>query len=101
MMHAPFPITPDEKAVREFTAIIHEQAKHAFKGVSNPGCLQLNRLWPGSTNIQPQRFNIGQVDEMADIAFGDATAGFNVYLEGRTVRADTAKRGKHDDTVGV
>jgi AAA domain-containing protein/IclR-like helix-turn-helix domain-containing protein len=89
--------------VREFMHAICSQAKAALVGVDNPGLLQLSRLHPTSQNLVPSRFMLDDVERMIEAAVIDSEAGHNVYVEGRTVRADLHgnNRGALADTVGV
>jgi AAA domain/RepB DNA-primase from phage plasmid/IclR helix-turn-helix domain len=89
--------------VREFMHTITAQAKAALAGVDNPGLLQLSRLHPSSENIVSSRFQIDDVERMIEAAVTDSDAGHNVYIEGRTVRADLRgpARGELGDTVAV
>lgn len=87
----------DEQTVRRFVELIHDAAKVACHGIGRPGLLQLYRI--SSTNERdqrPYRFPIGAVDAMTDQAVADAKAGYNLYVEGRTVDEDTP-RGKRGD----
>lgn len=93
-------ITPDRAVVRAFVERIHAAAAAAFVGVSQPGMLQLVRIHPALEDTVTSRFAIGEIDFMTDEAVRQSDAGFNVYIEGRTV-AKNASRGKLSDTIGV
>jgi hypothetical protein len=94
---------PLPNIVREFLSIISEQAQRALKDVADPGLLQVSRLHSTSEDLVPSRYAIADVDRMAKDAIADSEAGHNVYIEGRTVRADLRgkKRGTLDDTALV
>ena len=66
-------------------------------------CLQLTRLSPADEKLVPTRFKLDSVDDMVRAAIADANASHNVYIEGRTVRADLrgAARGTLADTEFV
>jgi hypothetical protein len=93
----------DRATVRQFFAIIHDQARHAVNGLDRPGVLQLSRVSPlNATDFKRcGRYHIGDIDSMVDDACQEAESGFNVFVEGRTVRRDTKGRGRLDDTVAV
>jgi RepB DNA-primase from phage plasmid len=95
---------PDEATVRKFIEIISAQAARAIADVEHPGVLQMSRIHPiDEKQVVPTRFAIGDAERMIKAAVGDAAAGHNVYLEGRTVRADLkgSKRGSISDTEYV
>ena len=96
-------ITVDEDAVREFVAIISAHACELAKNIASPGVLQLTRLNCRDEKLVPTRFLIDDVEGMVKTAVNDANAGFNVYVEPRTLRADLrgSSRGTFDDTVFV
>jgi uncharacterized protein DUF3631 len=96
----PHPLV-DATTVRRFLTLLHTRAAAALHGAANPGVLQLCRISPHDDSIVVSRFRVGDVDHMADAALIDAEAGFNVYVEGRTVRGDTDGRGSKAATVGV
>jgi hypothetical protein len=93
----------DEDGVREFIAIISAHASELAKTVADPGVLQLTRLDCRDGKLVPTRFLIDDVEGMVKTAVNDANAGFNVYIEPRTVRADLRgpTRGTLDDTSFV
>jgi hypothetical protein len=93
----------DEATVRKFVALIHEHAARALNGVANPGFLQLSRLHPLDNKLVTTRYQIGDVDDMAQQAIADARAGHNVYVEGRTISEQTprGKRGGIEHTAFV
>lgn len=89
--------------VREFMHIITAQARAATAGIERPGVLQMSRLHPTSENLVPSRFTLDDIEHMIEAAICDAEAGHNVYIEGRTVRADLRgnQRGALPDTIAV
>jgi hypothetical protein len=93
----------DEVTVRQFLEIINTHAAQVINGAGPPGVLQLCRINPNDEKVVPSRFQIGDVDRMLTTALGDASAGHNVYIEPRTVRADLrgTKRGELEDTAWV
>jgi RepB DNA-primase from phage plasmid len=96
-------VLADEVTVRKFLEIINAQAKRAIGDAEKPGVLQISRLHPNDDILVPSRFAISEVEQMTKAAVGDAAAGHNVYIEGRTVRADLkgSKRGSIADTEWV
>jgi RepB DNA-primase N-terminal domain len=98
------PTLVDETTVRQFIGIISAHALKVINGTNPTGVLQLSRISPHDEKVVvPSRFNIDDVEHMVKTAIGDAAAGHNVYIEGRTVRADLRgnKRGGINDTVWV
>jgi putative DNA primase/helicase len=94
----------DETTVRQFLEIIGTHATQVINGAARGrGVLQLCRISPLDESVVPSRFNIDAVEEMITTAIGDATAGHNVYVEPRTVRADLRgrARGGINDTCWV
>jgi hypothetical protein len=93
----------DEATVRQFIEIISGHVKQAINGVAPPGVLQLCRISPIDESVVPSRFLPDDIEHMVKTAIGDATAGHNVYIEARTVRADLRgnQRGTLADTVWV
>jgi hypothetical protein len=89
--------------VHEFLRRFSEQAQRALRGVNNPGVLQISRLHPTDSKLVPSRYRITDVERMVEDAITHSDAGHNVYIEGRTVRADLrgSARGKLEDTAGV
>ena len=96
-------VAVDEDAVREFITIVSERAAELAKSNGKPGVLQLTRLSPTDEKLVPTRFKLGSVDDMVRAAIANANASHNVYIEGRTVRADLrgAARGTLADTEFV
>jgi putative DNA primase/helicase len=78
----------DEGAVREFIAIVSEHAVKLAEMRGKPGFLQLSRLNCVDDKMVPSRFRIDDPEAIIKAATFDAGAGFNVYIEARTVRAD-------------
>ncbi len=93
----------DETTVYDFVALLHEQAATALDGVTMPGVMNLCRFLPDRGFDSVFRFPVGDISGMAEQAVADARAGFNVYVEGRTVRPGLGRklRGSAADTVGV
>lgn len=100
-MTAGSPLAADPAVVRAFVERLHAHAAAAFADVHQPGMIQLVRIHPASEDTIATRFAIGEVDHMAEEAVRQANAGYNVYVEARTVRKDADKRGSISDTVGV
>ena len=95
---------PVEATVRRFLEIIHAQADRSIGAADQRGILQMCRIHPDRKNsVVPSTFAIGKVDKMVKVATADATHGHNVYMEGRTLRADVkrSKRGSLADTACV
>jgi hypothetical protein len=93
----------NEATVRQFIEIIAAHARQAIDGAGPPGVLQLSRLNPLDERLVPSRFTLDDIENMVRTAISDALAGHNVYIEGRTVRADLrgAQRGGFEDTAWV
>src|SRR6476620_6263575 len=91
----------DPATVRRFIEVIHDHAARATSGVEKPGVLQLVRIHPTGGAAVTTRFAIGQIERMVEAAIADASAGFNVYIETRTVPESTKKRGEVADTRAV
>jgi hypothetical protein len=92
------------ETVREFVTTIAAQAKAALKGMAKPGYLQISRLHPESEKLVPSRYKLDDVERMIDDAIAAASAGHNVYVEGRTIREDAARgngRGTIEATAAV
>lgn len=87
--------------VRAFCGVIHTAAATATEGMYRLGMLQLVRIHPAGGGAFAQRFQIGQVEPMAAQAIRDADAGFNVYVEARTVSETATGRGNAAATRGV
>ena len=96
-------VAVDEDTVREFITIVSEHAVGLAKSNGKPGVLQLTRLSPADEKLVPTRFKLDSVDDMVRAAIADANASHNVYIEGRTVRADLrgSVRGTFADTEFV
>jgi hypothetical protein len=92
----------DEPTVRRFVELIHARATRAINGAST-GVLQLVRIHPTDESISVSRYCVGDVEHMTQDALAFSAAGHNVYIEGRTVRADLRgnKRGDLKDTAWV
>ena len=94
----------DEATVRQFIEIISAHAAQVINGAEPAGVLQLCRINPlDEKSVVPSRFKLDDVEHMVKTAIDDAAAGHNVYIEGRTVRADLRgnKRGSLEDTQWV
>jgi hypothetical protein len=93
----------DAATVRQFIEIISGHVKQAINGARPPGVLQICRISPVDESVVPNRFLLDDVDHMVKTAIDDATAGHNVYIEARTVRADLRgnQRGTLADTAWV
>ena len=99
----PAPDSVDETTVYDFLALLHEHAATALDGVAMPGVMNLCQFLPDSGFDTVFRFPVGDISGMTEQTVADARAGFNVYVEGRTVRPglDRRVRGAAADTVGV
>jgi hypothetical protein len=94
----------DEATVRQFIEIISAHASQIANGGGPRGLLQLCRISPlDDKRVMPSRFNLDDIENMVRTAVGDATAGYNVYIETRTVHPDLrgSKRGGLNDTCWV
>jgi Family of unknown function (DUF5906)/RepB DNA-primase from phage plasmid len=92
------------ETVREFVTTIAARAKAALNGMAKPGFLQISQLHPESEKLVPSHYKLDDVARMIDDAIAAASAGHNVYIEGRTIREDAAScngRGKLEDVAGV
>jgi putative DNA primase/helicase len=100
--HMPSAAIPaDEAEVRRFLAII---SSHAQAVCAGNGRLQLSRVNPSDNKLRVSgRFTPHDVDGMTACACEDAAAGYNSYIEFRTVRPDLppSARGEAADTVEV
>jgi RepB DNA-primase from phage plasmid len=96
------PLVVDEPTVRRFVDLIHTRAARAVNG-SDAGILQLVSIHPADGSISVSRYCVGDVEHMTRDAIASSAAGHNVYVEGRTVRADLRgnKRGDLKDTLWV
>ena len=86
-------VQADATTVRQFIEIISAHAAQIINGVARTGVLQLCRIHPldRGVHVVPGRFGIGDVEEMTEVAIGDANAGHNVYIEARTVRGRASR----------
>ena len=92
----------DADEVRRFCALLHERAATALTGVDDPtAVIQLCRMLPDEVRMLSQGFRVGDAAHMAEAAIDYASAGFNVYVEGRTVRPGDHRRGTAAETRGV
>ena len=89
--------------IRAFLPIIHNQAARVTAGLSEQGLMTLVRIHPDSGDALPERFRVGDVETMTQVAVAHAEAGFNVYIETRTVRPGLRgkTRGAKADTQAV
>ena len=96
-------VATDESAVREFITTISEHVVKLAESAGKPGVLQLTRLNSHDGKLVPSRFRIDDPEAIIKAATFDARAGFNVYIEARTVRSDLRgpTRGKLADTEFV
>lgn len=99
-MNAHAPLTPDPAVIRAFAERLHAHVARIFEGVHQPGMMQLVAIHPASESTLPFPFEIGEVGYMVEEAVRQSNAGFNVYIETRTIRKN-AGRGTMADTVGV
>ncbi|TXN42921.1 DNA-primase RepB domain-containing protein [Methylobacterium sp. WL7] len=90
--------------VRTFLERLHALAATATAGLQDPGQLQLFLNYPDRNDSRTEQFAIGDVDHMVGEAVRQSNAGFNVYVEARTVRKRARGergRGTEADTVAV
>lgn len=96
------PLTADPIVVRAFIEAFHSMAATALNGARDPGNLQLVRIHPADEKPMAEQFPLGDVEGMTQRAVMHANAGFNIYVEPRTVgKIDKGERGKLGDTRGV
>src|SRR5262245_7491192 len=92
----------DEATVRRFCALLHERAAAALIGVDDPtAVIQLCRMLPDEERMLSEGFRVGDAEHMAQATIDYASAGYNVYVEGRTVRPGCGRRGTAAETRGV
>lgn len=93
----------DREVVRDFLTDIVSQAKAALDGIASPGYLQISRLHPMDERLVLSRFDLNDIELMISEAVAAASAGHNVYIEGRTMPGTLrgGERGKLSDTVAV
>ena len=92
----------DEATIRTFCTLLHERAAAALTGVDDPAAvIQLCRMLPDEARMLSQGFHVGDAVHMAEAAIDYASAGFNVYVDGRTVRPGDRRRGTAAETRGV
>jgi len=99
-VNAHAPLTADPAVIRAFAERLHAHVAAVFEDVHQPGMMQLVAIHPASEDTLPFPFEIGEVGYMVEEAVRQSNAGFNVYVEARTIRKN-AGRGKMADTVGV
>ncbi|KQO49938.1 DNA-primase RepB domain-containing protein [Methylobacterium sp. Leaf85] len=100
-MNASPPLAADPVAVHAFCETVHNAAAVALEGANRPGMMQLVRIHPADGSTMTTQFKIGEIDLMTRHAVLHADAGFNVYVEARTVEEGAAKRGNASTTRGV
>lgn len=94
----------DTTCVRRYLKLFNECAAAACAGIANPGFIQMCCIDKNGAIFR--RFKIGDVETMTAIAvtWSESGAG-NVYIEGRTIRADAPTgsklRGKKEHTGAV
>ena len=99
------PVIIDLAEVRRFVALIHEHVGQLAKRVIthdkiDPGRLQLVVINPDTGECKHGDFAIGDVESSYNAAVHYANAGWNVYIETRTVKNRKRKgRGGANDTV--
>jgi hypothetical protein len=92
----------DQMHIEQFLQAVSAQASRATQHLPKPGFLQISRLHPTEGKLVPARYQFADVATMITQAVADSEAGFNVYIEGRTVPGDLGtKRGALEDTVSV
>ena len=92
----------DETAIYTFCTLLHERAAAALTGVDDPtAVIQLCWMHPDEARMRSQGFHVGDVAHMAKAAIENAGAGYNVYVEPRTVRPGCGRRGTAAETRGV
>lgn len=108
LWHAPAALDVlDVAEIRDFLEIIHRQAAQLAEPLkargTHPGYMQLDFINPFDGTTHPSRYGIGDVEGMVKDAIQYVEIGWNVYIEGRTIRPDLGpkQRGGVDDTVFV
>ena len=94
----------NHNVVNGFITDFHAMADAATKEMSPAGLLQLIAIHPETEVVKiAGRYLIGDVSHMAKQALAEAEAGFNVYVEGRTVPPDARGplRGGIEKTLAV
>ena len=94
----------NHNVVNSFITDFHAMADAATKEMSPAGLLQLIAIHPETEVVKiAGRYLIGDVSHMAKQALAEAEAGFNVYVEGRTVPPDARGplRGGIEKTLAV
>jgi Protein of unknown function (DUF3631)/RepB DNA-primase N-terminal domain len=92
----------DADTVREFCTLLHARAAAALAGVDDPtAIIQLCHMLPDGARMLSAGFRVGDAEHMAQAAIDYASAGYNVYVEGRTVRPGCGRRGTAAETRGV
>jgi hypothetical protein len=96
-------VAVNEGEARAFLETVSAHVVRLAQGVARPGYLQLSRLNCRDDKLVPTRFRLDDVEGMVRATISDAEAGFNVFIEPRTVREDLRgnTRGKLEDTVFV
>lgn len=93
------PVQVDIETVQRFCKLLHNAAAVALTGASDTGLIQVSRVHPDVKGINVVgRYEIGEHERMAADAAREAEAGFNVYVEGRTVRRDTPRQLRGDES---
>jgi hypothetical protein len=95
-------VAANEAEIRTFLEVITAQAQRTIGDSAKPGLLLLTSIQPDGKPVI-MRYKLDDVDRMAKDAIDYASSGYNVYVEGRTVRADLepGKRGGDADTAWV
>jgi Family of unknown function (DUF5906)/RepB DNA-primase from phage plasmid len=88
--------------IERFLQFLMAHAARALHGLDDPGFIQISRLHPTDERLVPTRFETSDAAAMIEQAITDSDAGFNVYVEARTVRGDLgSRRGELKDTAAV
>lgn len=94
----------NEPLIRTWSRRFHEYAKTATAHLSDPGVLQVD--WLDAKRQRPRpigfaRFEIGEHQDTADFAIAKARAGYNVYIEARTITRGSPGRGDTRWVLGL
>lgn len=88
--------------IKSFLQILLAHAARALQKSDEPGFIQVSRLHPTEERLTPTRYKITEGAAIAEQAVTHSNAGFNVYIEARTVRDDLgSRRGALHETVAV
>lgn len=78
----------DADEVRGFVRMVHDFARQVTAHLPDTGRLQMTAVHPTTQHAIYPRFEIGDVEAMANAAINCAQSGYNVWIQGRTIRSD-------------